>query len=40
MVILKFNKNLVLTNILLGLIKTILVNIIVTILNNTIKTTF
>ena len=39
-VIIRFNKNLVLTNILLGLARTILASIIVTIINNTIKATF
>ena len=40
MVIIRFNKNLTLTNILLGLVRTVLASVIVTIINNTIKTTF
>ena len=39
-VIIRFNKNLALTKILLGLAKTVLINIITTIINNTIKTVF
>ena len=39
-VIIRSNENLVLTNILLGLVKTILVSIIANIINNTIKTIF
>ena len=40
MVVIGFNKNLALTNILLGLVRIILVNVVATIINNTIKTTF
>ena len=39
-VIIKSNKNLVLTNVLLGLVRTISINVITTIINNAIKTTF
>ena len=39
-VIIRFNKNLVLINILLRLVKTVLVSVIATIINNTIKTIF
>ena len=39
-VIIRSNKNLVLTNILLGLVRTILVSVIANIINNTIKAAF
>ena len=39
-VIIRSNKNLVLTKILLGLVRTVLVSVITTIINNTIKTIF
>ena len=39
-VIIGFNKNLALTKILLGLVRTVLISIIATIINNTMKTVF
>ena len=39
-VIIRFNKNLVLTNILLGSVRTVLVSVIANIIDNTIKTVF
>ena len=39
-VIIRFNENLALTNILLGLVRTVLVSVIATIINDAIKATF
>ena len=39
-VIIRSNKNLVLTNILLGSVRTVLASVIANIINNTIKATF
>ena len=39
-VVIRFNKNLALTNILLGLVRTVLVSVIANVINNAIKTAF